>query len=130
LRTLASVAILATNLLTLPAAAAQPAGVTRTDLQRHDLSVPGREAVQVRVDLAPGVAFGRHTHPGEEIIYVLAGAIEYDVEGKSPVTLSAGDVLFIPAGTVHAARNLGTVPASELATYIVETDKPLLTLAK
>jgi quercetin dioxygenase-like cupin family protein len=129
-RVLASAAVLATNLLTLPAAAAQPAGVTRTDLQRHDLSAPGREAVQVRVGLAPGVAFGRHTHPGEEIIYVLAGSIEYDVDGKPPVTLKAGDVLFIPAGTVHAAKNVGTVPASELATYIVEKDKPLLTLVK
>jgi quercetin dioxygenase-like cupin family protein len=128
-RVLASAAVLATNLLTLPAAA-QPAGVTRTDLQRHDLSAPGREAVQVRVDLAPGVAFGRHTHPGEEIIYVLAGSIEYDVDGKPPVTLKAGDVLFVPAGTVHAAKNVGTVPASELATYIVEKDKPLLTLVK
>ncbi|MBR0971626.1 MULTISPECIES: cupin domain-containing protein [Bradyrhizobium] len=126
-RILASAAVLAVNLLTLPTAA-QPAGVTRTDLQRHDLSAPGSEAVQVRVDLAPGVAFGRHTHPGEEIIYVLAGAIEYDVEGKPPVTLKAGDVLFIPAGTVHAARNVGQDTASELATYIVEKDKPLLTL--
>lgn len=128
-RVLASVAMLATNLVTLPAAA-QPAGVTRTDLQRHDLSAPGREAVQVRVDLAPGVAFGRHSHPGEEIIYVLAGAIEYDVDGKPPVTLKTGDVLFIPAGTVHAAKNVGDVPASELATYIVAKDQPLLTLAK
>jgi quercetin dioxygenase-like cupin family protein len=128
-RLLASAAVLATNLITLPAAAA-PAGVTRTDLQRHDLSAPGREAVQVRVDLAPGVAFGRHTHPGEEIIYVLAGTIVYDVEGKPPVTLKAGDVLFIPAGTVHAARNVGNDTASELATYVVEKDKPLLTLTK
>lgn len=128
-RVLASVAMLATNLVTLPAAA-QPAGVTRTDLQRHDLSAPGREAIQVRVDLAPGVAFGRHSHPGEEIIYVLAGAIEYDVDGKPPVTLKTGDVLFIPAGTVHAAKNVGDVPASELATYIVAKDQPLLTLAK
>jgi quercetin dioxygenase-like cupin family protein len=128
-RLLASAAVLATNLITLPAAAG-PAGVTRTDLQRHDLSAPGREAVQVRVDLAPGVAFGRHTHPGEEIIYVLAGTIVYDVEGKPPVTLKAGDVLFIPAGTVHAARSVGNETASELATYIVEKDKPLLTLAK
>jgi len=128
-RILASAAVLAANLFTLPAAA-QPAGVTRTDLQRHDLSAPGREAVQVRVDLAPGVAFGRHTHPGEEIIYVLAGAIEYAVEGKPPVTLRAGDVLFIPAGTVHAAKNVGTATASELATYIVANDKPLLTLVK
>ena len=129
LRVLSSAVLLAANLFTLPAAAAQ-AGVTRTDLQRHDLSAPGREAVQVRVDLAPGVTFGRHSHPGEEIIYVLAGAIEYDVEGKPPVTLKAGDVLFIPAGAVHAAKNVGVETASELATYIVAKDKPLLSLAK
>ncbi|UWU72213.1 cupin domain-containing protein [Bradyrhizobium sp. NC92] len=129
LRVLSSAVLLAGNLFTLPAAAAQ-AGVTRTDLQRHDLSAPGREAVQVRVDLAPGVAFRRHTHPGEEIIYVLAGAIEYDVEGKPPVTLKAGDVLFIPAGTVPAAKNVGGETASELATYIVAKDRPLLTPAK
>ena len=111
-------------------AQAQQAGVTRTDLQRHDLSAPGREAIQVRVDLAPGVAFGKHTHPGEEIIYVLEGSLEYQVEGKPPVTLRAGDVLFIPAGTVHSARNVGSVTGSELATYIVEKGKPLLTLVK
>ena len=91
---------------------------------------PGREAVQVRVDLAPGVAFGKHTHPGEEIIYVLEGSLEYQIEGKPPVTLKAGDVLFIPAGTVHSARNVGSVTGSELATYIVEKGKPLLTLVK
>ncbi len=76
------------------------------------------------------MAFGRHTHPGEEIIYVLAGAIEYDVEGRPPVTLKAGDVLFIPAGTVHAAKNVGQNTASELATYTVAKDEPLLTLAE
>ena len=129
-RVLTSAALLATNLITLPAAAAQPAGVMRTDLQRHDLSAPGREAIQVRVDLAPGVAFGDHTHPGEEIIYVLEGALEYQVDGKPPVTLKAGDVLFIPAGAVHSARNVGNVTGSELATYIVEKGKPLLTLVK
>lgn len=129
-RLLARAALIAATILTIPSAQAQPAGVKRTDLQRHDLSVPGREAVQVRVDLEPGVAFGRHTHPGEEIIYVLAGTLEYDVDGKPPVTLKAGDVLFIPAGTIHAAKNVGSTTASELATYIVEKDKPLLTLVK
>jgi quercetin dioxygenase-like cupin family protein len=111
-------------------ARAQQAGIKRTDLQRHDLSVPGREAVQVRVDIDPGVAFGRHTHPGEEIIYVLEGSLEYQIEGKAPMTLKAGDVLFIPAGTIHAARNVGSVTASELATYVVEKGKPLVTLVK
>ena len=116
----------------LPAATAQAqqGGIGRVDLQRHDLSVPGREAVQVRVDFEPGAAFGAHTHPGEEIIYVLEGALEYVVEGKPPVTLHAGEVLFIPAGTVHAAKNVGSGPAKELATYIVEKGKPLLTLEK
>jgi len=109
---------------------AQQNGVTRTDLQRHDLSAPGREAIQVRVDLAPGVAFGKHTHPGEEVIYVLEGTLEYQLEDKPPVTLKAGDVLFIPAGTVHSARNPGSITGSELATYIVEKGKPPLTLVK
>ncbi|WP_210241756.1 cupin domain-containing protein [Bradyrhizobium ivorense] len=130
-RVLARAGVIVASLLTIPTAEAQqPAGITRTDLQRHDLSAPGREAVQVRVDIAPGKAFGRHSHPGEEIIYVLAGTFEYDIEGRPPATLKAGDVLFIPAGTIHAAKNVGDVTASELATYIVEKDKPLLTLAK
>jgi quercetin dioxygenase-like cupin family protein len=106
------------------------AGIKRTDLQRHDLSDPGREAIQVRVDFEPGSAFPRHTHPGEEIIYVLEGSLEYAVEDKPPVTLKAGDVLFIPAGTIHAAKNVGSVSGSELATYIVEKGKPLLTRVK
>jgi quercetin dioxygenase-like cupin family protein len=107
----------------------RPAGTTRTDLQRHDLSVPGREVLQARVDFAPGASFPRHTHPGEEIIYVLEGTLEYEVAGK-PVTLKAGDVLFVPSGTIHAARNVGASPAAELATYVLKKGKPLTTLVK
>ena len=114
----------------LQVAQAQQPGVTRTDLQRHDLSVPGREVIQVRVELAPGVTFPRHSHPGEEIIYVLEGSLEYQVDGKPPVTLKAGEVLLIPAGTIHAAKNAGSANGAELATYIVEKGKPLLVLAK
>ncbi|HTE29395.1 MAG TPA: cupin domain-containing protein, partial [Chryseolinea sp.] len=98
--------------------------------QRHDISVPGREAIQVRIDFAPGLKFGRHTHPGEEVIYVLEGSFRYEVEGKPPVMLKAGDVLFIPAGTIHSAENIGTTDAAELATYIVEKKKPLVVMVK
>ena len=108
---------------------AQQTGIRRIDLQRHDLSVPGREVVQSIVELEPGVTSSRHTHPGEEIVYVLEGApLEYEVEGKPPVTLKPGDVLFIPAGAIHAAKNVGTRKGAELATYIVEKGKPLLTV--
>jgi quercetin dioxygenase-like cupin family protein len=127
---IAAMAVLVASAILAPFGTQAQNGVTRTDLQRHDLSAPGREAIQVRVDLAPGVAFGKHTNPGEEIIYVLEGTLEYQLEDKPPVTLKAGDVLFIPAGTVHSARNTGSVTGSELATYIVEKGKPLLTLVK
>ncbi len=109
----------------LSAQVPRPPGSTRTDLQRHDLSIPGREVLQARVDFAPGASFPAHRHPGEEIIYVLDGTLEYGVEGQPPVTLKAGDVLFVPAGVFHSARNLGTTPGSELATYVLEKGKPL-----
>ena len=111
-------------------AQAQQPGVKRTDLQQHDLSVPGREVVQVRVDIAPGVLASNHSHPGEEIVYVIEGLLEYQLEGKPPVTLKAGEVLFIPAGTIHSAKNVGSVNGAELATYIVEKGKPLVTPVK
>ena len=127
-RIMAVVALIVGSVLALHVVRAQQPGVKRTDLQRHDLSAPGREAIQVRVELDPGVAFPKHTHPGEEIIYVLEGTWEYTVEGKPPVTLKAGEVLFIPAGTIHAAKNVGRGNGAELATYVVEKGKPLITL--
>ena len=110
--------------------AAQQSGIRRTDLQRHDLSVPGREAVQARVEIAPGITSPRHWHPGEEIVYVLEGSLEYHVEGKLPVILKAGDVLFIPARTIHAAKNVGSSNGAELATYVVEKAKPLVVVVE
>ena len=103
-------------------------GIGRTEVLRHDLGEPGREVIQVRVDFGPGTAFGMHTHPGEEIAYVLEGSLEYQFEGKPSITLKAGDSLFIPAGTPHAARNVGSGNAAELATYLVEKGKPLVVL--
>jgi quercetin dioxygenase-like cupin family protein len=127
---LAAAALIVANALAPHAVLAQQQGVKRTDLQRHDLSVPGREVIQVRVELAPGVAFPKHSHPGEEIVYVLEGSLEYELEGKPPVTLKAGDVLFVPAGTIHSAKNVGSGNGAELATYIVEKGKPLVFLAE
>ena len=114
--------------LALYVAQAQQVGARRIDLHRHDLSAPGREVIQVIVELEPGTSASKHSHPGEEIIYVLEGTWEYTLEGKSPLIVMAGEVLFIPAGTIHSARNIGTGRGRELATYIVEKGKPLITL--
>jgi quercetin dioxygenase-like cupin family protein len=124
---LATITVISLTAFLIPGiATAQQTGIKRTELQRHDLSVPGYEAIQVRIDFEKGAAFGKHTHPGEEVIYVLEGVFVYEVEGQLPLTLKAGDTLFIPAGTAHAARNIGKGKAVELATYIVEKGKPLL----
>lgn len=132
-RTLATLALVAASGGTLPQIAlaqTQATGIGRTEVQRHDLDEPGREAIQVRVDFAPGASFGQHKHPGVEIAYVLEGTLEYRLEGRAPVTLKTGDSLFIPSGTPHAVRNVGEGSASELATYLVEKGKPVVQLTQ
>ena len=126
--TVSSVALLA--VLGAQSLLAQQPGFTRAMLQKGDLSIPGREAVQVRAEFDPGVAAGKHTHPGEELGYILEGTLVFEIEGRAPLTLNAGDYFFVPAGTVHDGRNIGSGKAKVLATYVVEKGKPLATPVK
>ncbi|VVM42424.1 hypothetical protein PS662_00364 [Pseudomonas fluorescens] len=104
------------------------AGLHRTDLLRKDLDVEGREVIQVLVGFEPGVASPNHSHPGVEVAHVIDGTFEYQLEGQPPITLKAGDSLYIPAGVAHIAKNVGTKSASELATYIVKKGEPLVVI--
>ena len=116
---------------THPSEAVEPApGLWRTTLQQYDLSIPGREMIQVRVDIEPSSPPSRHFHPGEEIIYVLNGPLEYQIDGQETKVYTAGEALTVPDGVIHAVRNVGTGIATELATYVVEKGKPLLTVAQ
>jgi quercetin dioxygenase-like cupin family protein len=108
----------------------QAPGIRRTDLQEHDLSIPGRMVIQNRVELGPEAPAVRHKHPGEEVIYVLEGTLEYAIEGRPPKAYNAGEALMVPAETVHAVRNVGTGNATELATYVVEKGKPFLVVVE
>lgn len=111
-------------LMAVLAFGAKQATVKRTVLQQGDLSIPGREAVMVRADIPAGGSTGRHTHPGEEISYVMEGTLRLEVDGQPPRMLKAGDVLMIPAGKIHNASS-GPGGASVIATYVVEKGKPL-----
>lgn len=108
------------------ATASAPNEVTRTVLQQHDLSISGREVVHARIDIAPGGRAPWHRHPGEEVIYVVEGVLEYQLEGQPSVVLEEGEVLFIPDGVAHRASNPGTINGAELATYIVRKGEPLV----
>jgi quercetin dioxygenase-like cupin family protein len=111
-------------------APAAPAGFKRTELQKHDLSVAGREAITARGEFQPGAAVPRHTHPGEEVGYVVEGELTVEIDGQPPKAVKAGEAFFIPAGTVHAGKNTGKGTTTVLSTYVTEKGKPLATPAK
>jgi len=107
----------------------QNPGFKRTVVERADVSVPGREAVITHVEINPGVSVGRHTHPGEEISYVIVGEGELLIEGQPARKLKAGDGFIVPAGAKHDARNTGTTELKLAAIYLVEKGKPIATPA-
>lgn len=129
-RIIAAAALIVASALAQQTAQAQFAELERTNLMQHNLSVPGREVIQVRVDFPPGAVAATHIHPGEELVYVIEGVLEYELEGQPQITVKAGEVLFIPYGTPHAVKNVGSGNATELATYIVEKGKPLAVQGK
>jgi quercetin dioxygenase-like cupin family protein len=108
---------------------AQASGLTRTIVSRADVSVPNREAVIARVEVAPGAAAGWHNHPGDEISYVLEGEATLMMAGQAPRKVSAGEAFVIPGGVVHNALNSGTVPTKLVGVYVVEKGQPLATPA-
>jgi quercetin dioxygenase-like cupin family protein len=93
------------------------ATLTRTEIQRSDCSIPGREIVQVRTEIPVGVASGWHTHPGEEVGYIVAGTVQMEIHGRATLTLHAGDGFLIPPGTPHNATDLGPGTGQMLSTF-------------
>jgi quercetin dioxygenase-like cupin family protein len=131
-RRIAALPALSALLLVLCAGAAlaQNPGLRRTVVQKSDVAAPGHEAVVARVEIDPGASAGRHSHPGDEISYVLEGEGELLIDGEDPRRVKAGEAFVIPAGKIHDARNVGTVPVRLVGVYVVEKGKPLATPAK
>lgn len=126
---LGSTLIAAALTLTAGTLLAQASGLTRTMVGKGDVSVPGREAVVARVEVAPGAKAGRHTHPGDEISYVMEGEATLLIDGQAPRTVKAGESFVIPAGVIHDAHNTTNAPIKLVGVYVVEKGKPLATPA-
>ena len=107
---------------TPPAAAG---GVTRKILSQTDGPAAGYETLLVEATIEPGVAVGRHTHPGIESAYVLEGGFELPIQGQATRMLKAGDAFQIPPETPHAGGKAGTAKSRILITYVVQKGKPL-----
>lgn len=96
-------------------------------LQRTELKgAPGWEAILVDRTLPPGAASGEHTQSGNEIVYVVEGAVIFEAQGKPAVTLKAGGSFTTVAGQVHNVKNTSTsAPAKALAFYVAKKGTPL-----
>jgi quercetin dioxygenase-like cupin family protein len=113
-----------------PAPPAAASAIKRTQVYRGPVAAADHEAVVVKAELAAGGHAGRHTHPGDEISYMVDGEAEILVEGQPPVRLKAGQGFSVPAGKVHDLRNDGSAPVHLIGVYVVEKGKPLATPVK
>jgi quercetin dioxygenase-like cupin family protein len=104
------------------------ATLRRTEIQRGALSLPGREMVQIRTEIPPGVASGWHIHPGEEVGYIMAGTVQMEIRDRPTLILNAGDGFLIPPRVPHNALDLGPATGLMLSTYIVEVGQPIATI--
>ena len=93
-----------------------------------DGPVAGYETVVVEIEVEPGVVAPRHTHPGVESTYVIAGHAELRIDGQSARTLRAGDIFQIPAGTVHSMK-IGDEIAKACSVLVVEKGRALVSPA-
>jgi quercetin dioxygenase-like cupin family protein len=112
---------------------AQDQPIKRTELLRADVAdVPGKETVIYIADVMPGAEGGRHTHYGDEFVYILEGTLVVTPDGKEPITLKSGEAAHLaPADGVHFAKNgNSSEPAKVLVVLVVEKGKPLSEPAK
>jgi len=100
-------------------------GVTRKILSKQDGPAPGYETLLVEAEIEPGVAVGRHTHPGIESAYVVEGGFELPIQGQDTIMMKPGLAFQIAANTPHAGGKPGTSKSKLIITYVVEKGKPL-----
>lgn len=131
-RTLLVALAMLTPVLAPASSQAQDQPVKRTVLQQAEISgIAGHESVLYRADVAPGGAAPKHTHPGDEMVYVAEGSIVIEPVGKEPIPLKAGESIRIPMGTVHSAHNPDSSAGTVLIVFLVtEAGKPLASAAE
>jgi len=118
------------SLLIATPAFAQAPEIKRTPVQTVQLSTPGQVAIQMIVEVAPGGTIPRHTHPGEEIGYMMSGELTLEVDGQTAKVVKTGEAFSVPQGSIHGGKNASAASATLLVTYVVEKDKPVATPAK
>ena len=109
----------------------QATAIKRTDLLKTVLpEMEGKDMNVWVADIPPNSSTGRHSHPTPRFVYVLEGAVVYEVDGKPPQTFNAGEAYAEMPGEVHNFRNASsTQPAKALGFQYANKGQPLQTNA-
>lgn len=114
-----------TTAIAVPLQAQPTPEIKRSILLKQDMSIAGREAVVAAIELPPGSAEGRHTHPAELYVYLIEGEIVLETEGQPDRIMKAGDAAAVAPGRIHQALNRGSVTAKGVALFVAEKGRPL-----
>lgn len=123
---LALSACLAAALVAPESVAADPL-IERTELRRAPLEgTPGTVVVMTRLEATPGARLPRHTHPGDEMLYVLQGG-RIQPLGRPEQAVEAGSTMRFPRGEAHGGFTVvGERTIRVLTVHVVDADKPLM----
>jgi quercetin dioxygenase-like cupin family protein len=94
-------------------------GIAHTALLRTELANSGgKEVVVWDTEYEPGAINARHLHPSAITFYVVSGTGVWLEDGKQPITLRAGDSLFVSAGTIHSHWNASSTERLRFLEFI------------
>jgi quercetin dioxygenase-like cupin family protein len=99
-----------------------------TPLMTKELAdIPGREALMVTVQYAPGQSSAVHRHNAHTFVYVLEGSVMMQVKGGAPVTLAPGQTFYEGPDDIHVvSRNASTTrPAKFLVLFVKMKGAPV-----
>ena len=91
-------------------------------------NLPGKKAMMLTVDYAPGQSSVAHKHEGTAMAYVLEGAITSQVKGERAKTYKAGEFWYEAAGSEHLGSKhaSSTEPAKLLVFMVMGKDEAVL----
>ena len=98
---------------------------TRTILQQTDVPGSNYTVVMAVTEIAANMTAARHTHPGPEVSYMLAGEAEFTIEGQGIKRVKAGESFRLESGVKHSVKN-GPARPRILAIYTIPKGAPWL----
>jgi quercetin dioxygenase-like cupin family protein len=111
---------------TAPTTALGDEAVTTPLLKAALEGTDGMEANIAVVEAGPGFETERHLHPGHVFVYVIEGAIQIDVEGQEPVTISAGEAAYETPNHPMVGRNVSATEGARFVVFqVVQAGEPL-----